>query len=596
MFEQLEARQLLSAVLENGTLTINGTDGADAIHVYPLFEPLGSETIGSGDGDQLIIVESYVAVDVNGSVDKFRDRDVLRIIINGLGGDDTINSAKAMFVTINLSDPSKTITGFPQFIYGGDGNDTITGSGGNDSIDGGSGNDRIHGGAGNDEITGGDGADTLLGEAGDDTLRGGAGDDFLDGGDGDNQLNGEADQSPSAVLEDGILTINGTDEADTITVDETFITTDGTSTGPGGVAYNWAKFERVVKATINGVEQRFPFGSVQRIVINGLGGDDTIKSGLGMRIAYNGAIGGLPQFIDGGDGNDTITGGGGNDSIDGGNGDDVIYGGEGNDWLNGGAGNNKLYGEGGNDTLKAGEGADIFSGGAGVDTADYSDRVRRVRLSIDGVANDGHEAQYPIEVPYVSAPVPTVPAEQDNILTDVENLVGGRESDYLVGSDANNRLSGGPGNDNLVGGGGADVLSGGEGYDVADYSDHAQGVVVTLDGRRNDGSRRERDWVKADVESVTGSKYDDVLIGNSGRNFLLGGDGNDRLYGGAGNDVLKGGLGDDWMDGGAGDDHFAQEHTSSDKDIMIGRSGDDHAWSEQRDLLKGIEEINGKRR
>jgi Ca2+-binding RTX toxin-like protein len=594
MLENLEARQLLSAVLENGTLTINGTDEADTIHVYPLFEPVGSETIEYGDGEQFIIVESYVAVDVNGSIEKFRDRDVLRIIINGLGGDDTINSAKSMFVRINLSNPSETITGFPQLIYGGDGNDIITGSEGGDYIDGGSGNDLIRGGAGDDEITGGDGEDTLLGEAGDDTLRG-EGSDSLDGGEGNNRLYDEAGQLPSAVLEDGILTINGTDEADTITVEETFITTEGTSTDLGGVAGHWAKIEHVVKATINGVKQQFPFADVRRVVINGLGGDDTIKSGQMMYVAAYGPTTGLSQFIYGGDGNDTITGGGGSDSIDGGNGNDVIRGSGGNDWLNGGEGNNKLYGEGGNDTLKAGEGTDIFSGGPGVDTVDYSDRLRRVRLSIDGIANDGYEAQYPVEVPYLE-PVPTVPAEQDNILTDVENLIGGRGADSLVGSAANNHLYGGPGNDTLMGGGGADVLSGGEGYDVADYSDHAQGVTVTLDGRRNDGSRRERDWIKGDVESVTGSKYDDVLIGNSGDNFLLGGDGNDTLYGGAGNDVLKGGLGDDWMDGGAGDDHFEQDHSDADKDIMIGRSGDDQAWSERGDLLKGIEKINGKRR
>ncbi|MGE5611801.1 MAG: calcium-binding protein, partial [Bacillota bacterium] len=489
MFEQLEARQLLSAVLENGTLTITGTDEADSIVVEERFATI---TGTSTDPGTILVhwvgirLEHVLIAKVNGVEQRFSYDDVQRIVINGLGGDDTIDSVQTMDVAFNGSR-----TGLPQLIYGGDGNDTITGGRGNDSIDGGDGNDVIRGGGGNDEITGGSGADTLLGNAGDDTLRGGEGNDSLDGGEGDNRLYDDAGQMPSAVLENGTLTITGTDGADTINVEARLITTEGTVTAPDGAVQHYAKIERVVIARINGVEQQFSSDSVRQIVINGLGGHDTIDSVQTMDAAFYGSRTGLPQLICGGEGNDTITGGWGNDSIDGGDGNDVIRGGGGNDSLNGGEGNDSLYGGVGDDTLTGGRGADVFYGGRGID--------------------------------------------------------------------------------------------------AVDYSDHAQGVTVSLDGQRNDGARRERDWVQRDIECIIGSKYDDVLTGNSGNNRLDGGAGNDVLRGGAGNDILLGGLGDDRLDGGAGDDQFHNASTGRDKDTVIGGSGSDRAWNEPNDILKGVD-------
>jgi len=46
-------------------------------------------------------------------------------------------------------------------------------------------------------------------------------------------------------------------------------------------------------------------------------------------------------------------------------------------------------------------------------------------------------------------------------------------------------------------------------------------------------------------EDVTGSAFDDILIGNADSNKILGGAGNDTLDGGAGVDVLTGGSGND---------------------------------------------------
>ena len=77
------------------------------------------------------------------------------------------------------------------------------------------------------------------------------------------------------------------------------------------------------------------FEANDRIVINGLGGDDVINaSGLGA---------GIQLTANGGDGNDILLGGRGNDTLSGGAGDDILIGDGGQDVLDGGTGNNLQF-------------------------------------------------------------------------------------------------------------------------------------------------------------------------------------------------------------------------------------------------------------
>jgi Ca2+-binding RTX toxin-like protein len=211
--------------------------------------------------------------------------------------------------------------------------------------------------------------------------------------------------------------------------------------------------------------------------------------------------------------------------------------------LFGEAGNDRLTGGGGDDFLDGGIGSDTVSGGAGHDTADYSTRTAPVSVSLNGTADDGEAG------------------EGDNVGNDVEVLVGGSGDDQLAGNDGDNallgnagndilgggggndQLDGGAGNDMLAGGTGSDTLTGGDGNDTANYASAGSGVRVVLDGKPGDGSPGENDSV--DTENVSGSPFDDVLIGNAGINTLSGGGGNDRLLGGKSADVLDGGPGDD---------------------------------------------------
>jgi hypothetical protein len=142
-------------------------------------------------------------------------------------------------------------------------------------------------------------------------------------------------------------------------------------------------------------------------------------------------------FVDGDDGNDTITGGSVDDSLNGGDGNDVLNGGDGDDFLDDG-------GQG----FQAG-GNDVVIGGNGFDEADTFRSVPVV-VTIDGIANDG---------------APSL-GEADNVQT--EQFEGGSQADTLIGDAGPNAINSYEGNDVLLGMDGPDSLRGGMGDDQMD--------------------------------------------------------------------------------------------------------------------------------
>ncbi len=175
-------------------------------------------------------------------------------------------------------------------------------------------------------------------------------------------------------------------------------------------------------------------------------------------------------------------------------------------------------------------------------------------------------------------------------------IFGGLGNDKLSGGARSNKLVGEAGNDVLIGSSGRDQLSGGPGTDTADYSSRLDDLVITLDGKPNDGTptvgtvKGEGDNVMSDIEivaggagddSITGSAKRDILKGNDGNDTLVGGDGDDLLVGGKGADVLRGGLGDDTIhaidldstdtvDGGDGFDSVTYDSVATVKDNVLG--------------------------
>ena len=92
-----------------------------------------------------------------------------RLVVNGLGGNDTLTATTLPAGVIKLT------------LDGGAGNDTILGSQGADMLIGGDGNDFVDGDNGNDVAFLGAGDDTFLWDPGDgnDTIEGQAGTDTL---------------------------------------------------------------------------------------------------------------------------------------------------------------------------------------------------------------------------------------------------------------------------------------------------------------------------------------------------------------------------------------------------------------------------------
>ena len=243
------------------------------------------------------------------------------------------------------------------------------------------------------------------------------------------------------------------------------------------------------------------------------------------------------------------------DSITAGAGHDIVRGRSGDDILNGGAGD---------DTLIGGDGKDTLDGGTGTNTASYDYLGSGTFVTVDlntGTSDAGNN-------------------DKDK-LSNIQNIIGSQNGDKLIGNDAANVLVGGNGNDTFVGGKGADSFYGGaqndtvgtasDGSDTVSY-EYADarpvdannytkntGVVASLENSNiNEGDYAAGDKYYS-IENLTGSRYDDKLYGDSGKNSLTGGDGVDTLIGGAGADNLNGAGGSGVLD----TDNYASYETST---------------------------------
>ena len=214
--------------------------------------------------------------------------------------------------------------------------------------------------------------------------------------------------------------------------------------------------------------------------------------------------------------------------------DDILIGNTGDNVISGGAGNDTIAGDtflpsasGGNDTIEGGAGADMMDGGAGIDTLSYQYSSGYVWVSLDtGGASNGDA--------------------QGDTFANFENLTGSAFDDILVGNTAANIISGGAGNDTITGdtflpsatggndtiegGAGADMMDGGAGIDTLSYQHSSAGVWANLDtGVAANGDAQGDTF--ANFENLTGSAFDDILVGNTGTNIISGGAGNDTLVG-----------------------------------------------------------------
>ena len=283
-------------------------------------------------------------------------------------------------------------------------------------------------------------------------------------------------------------------------------------------------------------------GTPERDVIAGRGGADTILGLEGHDVLCGGADadeirgGAGADVVWGGRGEDFLAGGDGHDDLLGGRRLDLLEGGKGDDGLFPGLGGAKAIGEVGSDLFVPESGVSLMHGMNGRDVLSFLFSDQPVRLDLGEGAGS---------------------AEGPVVLEEIDEVVGSRFSDRLIGGPGPESLMAGGGvdvvrgrggSDRLEGGSGSDRLQGGVGQDWAIFESSAHGVRANLAEGFAVGDGRD---VLVDVENLSGSRLDDVLLGTEQRNLLFSGDGADRLFGRAGDDHLW--SGDLGHPGAAGD-------------------------------------------
>lgn len=225
-----------------------------------------------------------------------------------------------------------------------------------------------------------------------------------------------------------------------------------------------------------------------------------------------------------------IVAGDGGVEVHAGNYGDRVSTGSGNDDIYGGAGNDNITTAAGNDIIRPATGDNIVDGGDGNDTLTYAGRAEGVTLDLGATPNGSG---------FVTA---TIGGSQTDLVKGIENVTGGDGANTLYGNDVANILIGGASDDLLMGRGGNDTLNGGGGTNTVTYSYATNGVTVDLNAGNAVVSGSDTDTL-VNIQNVTGTDYDDTLLGNSSANLLLGGQGDDLLNGRTGNDTLDGGAG-----------------------------------------------------
>ncbi|MBY8977069.1 calcium-binding protein [Rhodobacteraceae bacterium NNCM2] len=395
----------------------------------------------------------------------------------------------------------------------------------NDNIDGGSGEDYLNGMGGNDTIDGGAGADSMHGGSGNDTIIGGAGADIIDGGDGVD-----------------ILTYQNSVSAVTV--------------GNGGSGAN-------------------------------LGGDAAGDSVTDIEIIIGSNNNDL---LFGGGGAVTLFGADGNDGLIAFGGDDVLFGGNGNDELIvqdvGVSAGAKFDGGADNDVLTIATSSDQdFSNISvtniesitinGDDAGTFASRVTFGSIAgVTSIAYGAHVGQS-VQLAFAAGTaalnlsainITGLDQPGDSLLisgnSGANSIIGSTLADVINSGGGTDRVNAGAGNDVVSGAtGGFNVLIGGSGTDTLSYAAATSGVGARLDGGANFGAAASD--VISQFENITGSRFNDVLVGDGQANILNGGLGNDQYFGGNGDDIFIDHSGVDSFNGGAGVDTVTYQNAAS---------------------------------
>lgn len=178
--EELPPPALTETRAEDGSITVTGTEGDDAVVVSEHRSTLVDLTDwGLGEityADGITVTSGETSMDYLGE-------DANHVTISTGAGGDVVVVADDVTQGVHIDAGAGD-----DLVFGGSGNDVIEGGEGRDLLDGGAGRDYLEGGLGNDTVTGGAGNDVLYGGQGNDVMDGGKGDDYVEGGKGDDTL------------------------------------------------------------------------------------------------------------------------------------------------------------------------------------------------------------------------------------------------------------------------------------------------------------------------------------------------------------------------------------------------------------------------
>ena len=298
-------------------------------------------------------------------------------------------------------------------------------------------------------------------------------------------------------------------------------------------------------------------GTDKNDLIIGSFGDDEVSAKGGNDLVF-GLFG--DDKLAGGLGEDTMLGGSGEDTVEGGDGEDYLDGGSGDDTIVGNKGNDQMFGGNGDDLLvwNNGDGSDLMDGGKGYD-------VQQVNFDTDLVDDDLQNddvAEFSVTEEGIQFARIEVNGQTERGLFQLDirnteaqetNFGGGKDKAVITGDVLNEiKLD----------------LDGGDGVDTLDLSQAAEAVKVNLKKGTLDDSHIEN------FENVTGTAFDDKIVGDKQDNVLSGQDGEDKLFGKGGDDTIVGNKGNDQMFGGNGDDLLVWNNGDG-SDLMDGGKGYD---------------------
>ncbi|HEV2816967.1 MAG TPA: calcium-binding protein [Allosphingosinicella sp.] len=186
-------------------------------------------------------------------------------------------------------------------------------------------------------------------------------------------------------------------------------------------------------------------------------------------------------------------------------------------------------------------------------------------------------------------------------------LDGGNGHDFMRGREGNDQIFGGNDDDYLDGGIGDDLLDGGAGWDRATYAPSAtNGVTVDLNIvgiAQNTGQGMD---TLTGIEHLSGTIYDDTLIGDGGDNWIWGGSngtgvtGNDTISGNGGNDLISVGTGNHSLDGGLDNDTLGlfgndTDITAAGVTVSLALQGATQDTEQGMMFLAGFENVSGSK-